>query len=226
MRTIIADAFPTEGSVLPPNAKPVVYFRTIGGSPQLFRDDGREELPFLQFFNGAVIPDVGPLESGTTLTIDARCENCDFRRSWSIGNDPDVDAPILPEEAIGTSLRFASSGVSDRFTFQVVVPRIDDPHVMYETTHEGLTSLFLAATEGATTIRLGLSSEPDAGGVRCVGLTAVDLAGNRAAFPEELCVDLADAPRRETGCNSTPGCAASALAIVLLGLRRSRKRPS
>jgi hypothetical protein len=230
----IGATFPDSTVVLPTNARLVAFGGAVDSSFLLQRGDGTVVALDVvashptTFSGQALVLPLPPLSVGEDIVLEPSCPSCGLTFPFRVGDADDLEAPAFSAgEASGTfTSGTGGNGVfgQDGFEIDACLPAlVSNEPVLLQITGDDLAESLLTQRgsfcgdgEGVSVYFLVSGGDQREA---CFDITAVDVAGNAGA-PFQLCLDLVD---QDSGCAQTSATASTALALVLLGLRRRRQ---
>jgi hypothetical protein len=219
---VAPSTFPPDNVALPRNARPVFFgFGTADAAFVRIDAEGETPLTFESrpsvFDDTAFTVDPGALEPGTELVIEPRC-NCSPLGDWSVGNEVDDAPPVFEGEVTAQAQRQnlgTAQTPSDVFTIQIPSLADEGGPVLVRLVGDEIDEVQATPHfSGSTGVTALLS--PGEARTTCVTVSAIDVAGNEASLPNEVCADF-------SGCSQAPASSAAVLAILTLLARRRRR---
>jgi hypothetical protein len=229
----IDTVFPDPTVVLPTNARLVAFGGALDAAFLLQRGDGSVvDLTVVVrptvFAPRALELTLPPLIAGENIELQPGCPVCSQTFPFLVGDADDVEAPAFAagEATSVVTTGTGGNGVFGRSGFELdacLPGLVNSEPVLLLITGDDLAEPLLTARGGGCgdAVGVGVSLLVDGGDQReaCFDIAAVDVAGN-ASEPFRLCLDLFDS---DSGCAQASATAPTALALVLLGLRRRRQ---
>lgn len=220
--------FPPDSVALPLNARPV-FFGTGGDDATFVRVDanGETQLSFESrpstFDQRAFTVDPGVLEPSTTLVIEGSCGGfCTPPGEWAVIDAVDDAPPTFAGDVVATAQRSRLGTIqteTDVLTISIASLEDQGGPILVRVVGDEVDEVQpQPLNSGAAEVRALLPPGPAR--TLCVTLSAIDVAGNEEALPDDVCASF-------SGCSQAPAATMTLLALpALLALlwRRARAR--
>lgn len=219
---LVETVFPPTGSVVPTNARVVVF----GESSLTFSlergDGGVEPVTVERFANRSNLLLLPALLADEAIAVSVDTIG-GVRFDWTAGDADDVNAPVVGDGKLGV---IVSRSNDDPFFVEACLPPlVSDEQVVVHVVGEAIAFDAFAQVHDCFNelegVGVGFFLEGDQQDEACLDFSVVDVAGNESA-PETVCTDL-DPLSLPAGCAQAAPSTSWLLALLGLGLVRRRR---